>query len=391
MQVRLNVVRGLGAAEMVSIEAANVAEARREAERRGFHVLTATGRTATLRNARQQFDIPVFVEQLRDLLVAGLSVVEALSTLEAGSSKAAHHVIQQLLQALSEGRQLSDALQIQDAFPALLIALVRASELTSDLPLALGRYLEHERRVTELRHRIASVSIYPLLVTGVGTLVLLFLAVYVTPRFARVFEGVNGELPWSARAMVAWSHWLHDHTVLLAMGGGVAVAALAMLAASTTARTALMSRIAEIGPIQERLRIYFLARWYRATGMLVEGGIPLPEALGLTGSLLPAWLRQHGSDAERRLRDGLSPSEAYVKAGMATPVAEQLMRAGERTGDLGTVLTRVAIFHEAEITRSLERSMRALEPIVMTLIGVGVGIVVVMMYLPIFELASALQ
>jgi len=72
-------------------------------------------------------------------------------------------------------------------------------------------------------------------------------------------------------------------------------------------------------------------------------------------------------------------------------VAEQLLRAGERTGDLGAVLGRIAQFHDAEVTRSLEKGMRALEPVVMVLIGVGVGIVVVLMYLPIFELAAAIQ
>ncbi len=94
---------------------------------------------------------------------------------------------------------------------------------------------------------------------------------------------------------------------------------------------------------------------------------------------------------EAGIRDGLSPSDAHSRAGMATPVAEQLLRAGERTGDLGSVLTRIAQFHEAEVSRSLEQTMRALEPLVMVLIGVGVGAVVVLMYMPIFELASALQ
>jgi general secretion pathway protein F len=76
---------------------------------------------------------------------------------------------------------------------------------------------------------------------------------------------------------------------------------------------------------------------------------------------------------------------------MATPVAEQLLLAGERTGDLGTVLSRIALFHESEVGRALERAMRALEPIVMVLVGLGVGILVVLMYMPVFELASAVQ
>ncbi|MDQ6684317.1 MAG: type II secretion system F family protein, partial [Pseudomonadota bacterium] len=86
-----------------------------------------------------------------------------------------------------------------------------------------------------------------------------------------------------------------------------------------------------------------------------------------------------------------APAQAFSRAGMATPVAEQLLLAGERTGDLGTVLERIAHFHEAEFARVLEQRMRTLEPVVMVLVGVGVGVVVVLMYLPIFELASAIQ
>jgi general secretion pathway protein F len=117
----------------------------------------------------------------------------------------------------------------------------------------------------------------------------------------------------------------------------------------------------------------------------------LATALALANRLLPLALRGGGAGVARGVREGLSPAEAHALAGMATPVAEQLLRAGERTGDLAGVLSRVAQFHEAEVSRSLERTIRALEPVVMVLIGVGVGIVVVLMYLPIFELASAIQ
>jgi general secretion pathway protein F len=226
---------------------------------------------------------------------------------------------------------------------------------------------------------------------GVGGLVLLFLLFYVMPRFARVFEGMTGELPWSARAMVAWSHLLGGHGAWL-VGLACAVAAgLAFAMTLPTVRAKGMQALMAWAPLRERLRTYFLSRWYRATGMLVEGGIPLPQALQLANGLLPEALRPGGAAVLQAVNQGLSPSAAHAKAGMATPIAEQLMLAGERTGDLGGVLTRVAQFHDAEVSRSLERGMRALEPVVMVLIGVGVGVVVVLMYMPIFELASAIQ
>jgi general secretion pathway protein F len=398
MRIQLDVVRGRAAPQAIEVDASSLEDARRQALQQGYTVLALRSDgfdwrrllvTGLTRAAR--FDTTVFIEQLRDLLGAGLSLIEALSTLQQATADRQRPVLELLIQRLRGGQRLSEALAADAHFSPLLVALVRASELTSDLPQALMRYLEHEQRVAELRHRITSVAIYPLLLTGVGSAVLLFLLLYVMPRFARVFEGMAGTLPWSARAMVWWAQWLHANGIWLAVAAGVLATVAAAVVASSSARGRAQQRLLQWAPLRERLRTHFLARWYRATGMLVTGGIPLPEALALSNDLLPQGLRAAGKAAERALRDGFAPADAHARAGMATPVAEQLMRAGERTGDMGGVLTRIAQFHDAEVTRSLERGMRALEPIVMVLIGVGVGTVVVLMYLPIFELAAAIQ
>lgn len=398
MRVRANVVHGRGAPQTLELEAQTAEEARQQALQMGYAVLSldvASGgwRGLLSRSIGRQssVDLSVFVEQLRDLLIAGLSLIEALEALRRGAAGETAHMLEAIKQDLQGGRRLSDALSRQPRFPPLLVALVRASELTSDLPETLSRFLEHERRVTEVRHRIVSTSIYPLLLIGVGSLVLLFLFFYVMPRFARIFEGMTGDLPWSARVMVAWAHLLAQHGNIILAVLGFALAGLLVLAASGTSRARAAAAVMSWAPLRDRLNTYFLARWYRATGMLVSGGIPLPEALGLSHALLPAALKAGGLRVEQGVREGLTPSRAHVLAGMATPIAEQLMVAGERIGDLGSVLTRIAQFHESDVSRALERTMRALEPIVMVAIGLGVGVVVVLMYLPIFELASAIQ
>jgi general secretion pathway protein F len=137
--------------------------------------------------------------------------------------------------------------------------------------------------------------------------------------------------------------------------------------------------------------VYWLARWYRSTGMLVDGGIPLLQALRISEDMLPLAQRHRARQVESGIGGGLAPSQAYEAAGMATPIARQFLIAGERTGDLGAVLTRLADFHENEVSRAVEKTMRVFEPVVMLAIGVGVGMVVVLMYLPIFELASAIN
>lgn len=400
MRVQLTVAQGRSAPKQIELEAASLAQAHAMAVQQGYAVLSSRpltlggawgGNKGWLSRGRARFDVPVFIEQLRDLLTAGLSVIEALDALRRGAKGESAIVIQRVEQQLREGKPLSDALAADAAFPTLLVALVRASELTSDLPQSLSRFLDHEQRVAELRHRVSSTAIYPILLMGVGGLVLLFLLFYVMPRFARVFEGMTGELPWSARAMVAWAHLLGGHGAWL-LGLACAIAAGAVVAMATpSVRARALQALMARAPLRDRLRTYFLSRWYRATGMLVAGGIPLPQALQLANGLLPEAMRAGGSAVLQAVNQGHSPSAAHAKAGMATPIAEQLMLAGDRTGDLGAVLTRIAQFHDAEVSRSLERGMRALEPVVMVLIGLGVGVVVVLMYMPIFELASAIQ
>ncbi len=397
MRIELHVVQGRGVPRLMEVDAPSVGLAREQVEKQGFVVMSARAigfqfRTnAIVRLKEKRLDVAVLVEQLRDLLVAGLSVIEALDALRRGASGMTRLTIERIERQLQEGKTLSDALQADAVFPTLLIALVRASELTSDLPQTLTRFLEHEQRVAEVRHRLISASIYPLLLIGVGSLVLVFLLFYVMPRFARVFEGMTGDLPWSAQAMVTWAHFLQGNSVWLLGGALVLILCLGTTVWSARLRTAAIARLLGWTALQQPLNTYFLARWYRATGMLAQGGIPLPQALALTNDLLPLHLRQNGLAVENGVRGGLAPSTAHARAGMATPVAEQLLLAGERTGDLGSVLTRIAHFHESEVSRTLERGMRALEPIVMVMIGLGVGLVVVLMYLPIFELASAIR
>lgn len=397
MRFQLQVVRGRGTPSVLELDVPTIDAARQQALSQGYLVLACTPSAGArlgasfLQRSTKPVDLLVFIEQLRDLLVAGLALSEALLALGRAAESQTAQLIERLRRELQQGQPLSKAMAKDPAFPGLLIALVSASEMTSDLPQTLTRFLEHEQRMADVRHRVFSSTIYPALLVAVGGAVLLFLLFYVMPRFARIFEGISGDLPWSARWMISWSEVLGQNRVAWMTG----LMLTAVLALSALSNEAFRRRSVQVffawAPLRKRIEIYFLARWYRATGMLVQGGIPLPQALGLANGLLPASLTAAGHSVEAKVRDGLLPSQAYSGAGMATPVAEQLMVAGERTGDLGTVLTRIAQFHETETTRSVERLMRTAEPLLMVLIGLAVGLVVVLMYLPIFELASAIQ
>lgn len=333
----------------------------------------------------------LYLEELRELLGAGLTVSEAVQAIDRVHESDRDHPSHSIATDLRSGASLSQAVGSVGRSPALLVALLRSGEQTSTLQLSLTRYLNHERKMQDLRQRLLGVAVYPITVLAIGFAVLVFLAGYVIPRFAVVFDGINTDLPASARLMVAWSHWSRAH-------GGLAAAMLILppaIAAALTLPQAgrhwLLQIVMRMSPVRDSLRSYFLSRWYRTTGLLVDGGIPFLEALRLSHDVLPVSLRAAADVVERDICGGRSPAQAYQRGAMSTPIADQLLTAGERTGDIGNVLLRIADFHENEITRQLEHAMKMAEPLIMAFIGVAVGAIVVLMYMPIFELASTLQ
>jgi general secretion pathway protein F len=143
--------------------------------------------------------------------------------------------------------------------------------------------------------------------------------------------------------------------------------------------------------LSERVRIYGLTRLYLTLGMLLEGGLPVVEALRLARATLSADLRPQLDAAALQITNGESLSEAFERAGLTTPVSARFMRVGEHSGRLGEMLNRSARYYDGEISRWIERFTRTFEPLLMVAIGAVVGLIVVLLYMPIFDLAGSFQ
>jgi general secretion pathway protein F len=143
--------------------------------------------------------------------------------------------------------------------------------------------------------------------------------------------------------------------------------------------------------IGARMKTYQLARLYRTAGMLLNAGIPAVKALDMVRDLLAVHLRPHLTRARVMIEQGQAMSVALGAAGLATPVAARMMSVGERSGDMGQMFVQIARFHDDEVARFIDWFTRAFEPILMAVLGVAVGGVVVLMYMPIFELAGSIK
>ena len=389
-----------GNVRTLQVGAGDAAAARAKAAQDGWQVLTCAPRqkpspasTSSPRSHRSGLDVATFSHELASLLAAGLSVVEALRTLAANEVAGGRRdVLLDVVTAVSEGLPLSAAFERRPGrFPALLIATVSASEQTGDLSSALLRYAEHQQNIKALRDKVVSATIYPLLLLAVGALVVFFLLGVVVPKFALLIESTRRELPWSSQILMTWGRFVATHSWAV---GLTAFAALIAVVATTrrAIRDGAKARWIESMPLVGRtIRQFRHAQLFRSTGMRVKGGIAVPRALQLGANLLGDDDRQRLARAVALIHEGRSLSRALEEARLADPVSASMLAVAERTGTLADILERIAQFHEGRLQRSVELTSRLFEPLLMIVIGLVIGAIVVLMYLPIFDLASSLQ
>lgn len=377
------------------IEAADALDARRQVEARGLFVSAVEPARANPfaglgRKGGARLSLVLFSQELLALLNAGLGIVEGLEALlEKEASPGARGVLERLLGGLREGKRFSAVLAAQpDLFPPLYVGIVRAAEGTSDLPRALSRYIDYQQRIDAVRAKIVSASIYPVILLLVGGGVSAFLIGYVVPKFAEVYQGAGRTLPWMSQLLLDWGQFASSH------GSAIAVTALLLIVGTVAGvrhllRSGGINRLlVRLPGIGERARIYELSRLYLTLGMLTEGGITIVGAIETVQSMVSGNVRKGLVQARAAIEAGQPLSNAFEANGLTTPISLRMLRVGERTGDMGPMLTQSAAFYDGEITRWIDRFTRTFEPLLMAAIGLVVGAIVVLLYMPIFDLAG---
>ena len=385
-----------GAVVRVSIDAGDSTEARRLASGQGLRVLglrPANLLGGLLPRARSRFALDLFTRELISLLDAGLLLVEAIESLaEQEQHASGGAVLEELRGYLYRGQTLSYAMeQLPQHFPELYVVSVRAAEETGDIKEALTRYLSYHAQVDRVRRRVVSASIYPILLIGIGGLVTLFMLFYVVPKFSTIYEGLGENLPFLTELLIQWGGLIEEHAVatllvLLSIAGGIAYAV-----SRPEFRRWFGTRMWQIPGVGERLRSYELARFYRTLAMLLNSGMPLPRSIDMSSALLSPVLRDRLKAAAREIREGVPVSRAFERHGLTTPIARRLLGVGERSGRMAEMVDRIASFYEDELTRWVDWFMLLFEPALMIIIGAIVGVILVLLYMPIFELAENVQ
>lgn len=393
-QLQVQAVAAAGMRQRIAVDAASEADAIRIAARKGWRVLAIEQPLLPAEPRRKTaFPLMQFSQELLALLEAGLNLTEAIATLHNKEPQAATRAtIGAILLTLQQGKSLSETLGGFPAiFPEIYVATVHAAERSGNLPEALGRFVAYQLQFEAIRKKLVSAAIYPAMLLVVGALVTLFLMGYVVPKFSVVYETSGRDIPWASQMMLGFGQVLaaHPWTFLAALAAAAGSVVLALSHATVRAR--LVLAILRLPVLAGKAAEFRLARFYRALSLLLHAGIPLSKGLAMVAAMLLPSQQDQLCAARRSVQEGLAFSLALEQHGLATPVAQSLLKVGENTGRLGDMLERSARFHDDEFARWVDWASRLLEPLLMTLIGVVIGGVVVLMYMPIFELAGSLS
>ncbi len=335
-----------------------------------------------------------FVQELTALMRAGLPLPEVLElAADRPSSPALGQVMEQVLKDIRAGLSFSNACAVHaDTFDALFIAAVRTGETTGELPAVLARYQEFLQRRVLLRKKVSQAMTYPVFLLLILLAILGLLFAFVMPRFVAMYASFNASLPAPTQwllAVVQYFPWIAMAALALAAGLWTAWRLVVARPAGRLAVDAWTLRVPLLGA---SLRTQVIINFARNLSTLLAGGTPLLEGLRIVQASLPnraaaARVRQVAQGVEQ----GGSLASAVQAAGLLPETAVRMIRVGEAGGGLDRMLSEVAGYYEEILDTQLARLMALVEPVLVLLMGLLIGGVIIVMYLPIFNLAEVIR
>ena len=375
------------------IEANSADDIRRDLARTGESVLSINRRRMLSLSTNASFNVVLFCEELRTLLSSGMSVVEVIETLcDKDAAPSTHGILLEIKQRLLEGKTLSAALATHThSFPPLLVASIKASEQTSRIDQALDEYIAYELIGRELGKKITSAAIYPSLVVGFGGLVSLFMIGYVVPRFSKVYEDFSQTLSTSTIVLMHVGQFAGDHLATFIFAIVLGLVSLGLAYRNGKLKLFLLKFLGRFAFARRYLRIYQMSRIFQTLSMLLKGGYTLSDAIPLAQNLaFDAELRAQLQGMRLSIQEGRRLSSAFVEHQLTDNVTERLLQVGERSGDLPKVLDIMALGYRQEVVRFIEHTTRLAEPILLMVVGLFIGAIIILMYMPVFDLAGGM-
>lgn len=383
------------------VEAATKEDAGRLIEKDGLYPLDIEVRTLKAASIGLSFlkgrprvkagDLLVFNQGLVTLLKAGLSVIDSLETLQSSpGASCLTEAIGDTMNSIRGGQSLSEAMKSHpEVFPRLYTSAIGAGEKTGDLIPSIRGYLEYQKKMEIVRKKVVSALIYPVVLGGASILVVAFLLSYVVPTFAKIYLDTGSELPFATMVLIRATGFVKTHFILFGVSILSAIIGIRVFLRSGSNAVYLDAVKLRAPVFGDIYRGYAVSKFSRTLGMILASGMPIVTAIEMSKAVLNNSVLEARMDVViKKVSEGSTAAKALAEAAILPEITLRMFSVGEKSASLPAILADISDFHDEEITHRIGILTDLIEPALMVIMGFVIGTIVVLMYLPIFQLGS---
>mgnify|MGYP001592542826 CR=1 FL=1 len=334
-----------------------------------------------------------FAKNLSKMIDAGLPVTRGLSILERQSKGQFRKILTSLIDSLSKGNTLSDSMKnYPTVFSTLFVSMVRAGEESGNMSFALQNVGTQMEKSYQLTKKIRGALMYPAIIISLMVVIGVLMMVYMVPTLTETFVGLGIKLPLTTRIIIAISNFLKTYFVFVIAGTLVSAFLVAIGVRTTRGKRLLDSTILHLPIVGEIVKQINSARTARTLSSLLSSGVEIVVAIGVTKDVIQnSYYKEVLDKIQNVIQKGEQISVVFNNNSKLYPLfVGEMVAVGEETGKIGEMLLSVATFYEDEVDQKTKDMASIIEPVLMIIIGVGVGIFALSMLGPTYSLADAL-
>ena len=382
-----------------TIEASNKDGAEKKLKADGYTIMSLTEQSSPLagglfKKKVKSKDLAVFCKQFSSVIRAGVTIISALELMgDQIENPTLRKAIMDAKTYVEKGGTLSDAMRINPSvFPPIMINMVAAGEMSGNLEVCLDRLTEHFEKDNALASKIKGAMTYPIVVFIVMIAVVIVVMVMVIPNFTSMFEEMGTDLPLATRIMVALSNFIiHKWWLLIIIIAAIVIGIKAFKKSPVGEQ--LFANIGLKAPIFGNLNIKSAcSRFARTMSTLMASGISMIDAVEQVARMMDNKIIRDGLlDAKTQVAKGVPLSKPLKDMEMLPPMLSAMTKIGEETGDIEEMLSKVADYYDEEVEAATNALTAAMEPMIMVVLALIVGMIVAAVYGPIMSMYNALD
>lgn len=337
----------------------------------------------------KKVDISRFTRQFATMIGAGLPMVQCLDILASQTdNKDFGKIISQIKESVSGGSTLSEALaRHPKVFDTLYTNMVQAGEIGGALDVVLNRLAVYREKADALVRKVKGAMIYPAVIVVVAAGVTFAMLTWIVPVFAKMFGGLNAELPEPTKVVLIISNFLQTNILFILGGGAAAIVAFSFWIKTTRGRLIFDTILLHSPVFGSLVRRSSVARFTRTLGTLLSSGVSIIEALEVTAKTAGNVVIANAiKKSVISIAEGDTITAPLKETGVFPPMVTQMISVGEKTGGLDDMLSKIADFYDEEVDAAVDALTSIIEPIIIVFMGVVIGGILVAMYLPMFDI-----